>query len=66
MQTPASIVPEWYLLPFYAVLRSIPSKILGVIAMFFGIVIIILLYITDLAKFKGAWWPRKSPQCLKL
>ena len=34
--------------------------------MFFGIVIIILLYITDLAKFKGAWWPGKSPQCLKL
>ena len=53
MQTPSAIVPEWYLLPFYAVLRSIPSKIIGVIAMFFGIVIIILLYITDLAKFKG-------------
>ena len=34
--------------------------------MFFGIVIIILLYITDLAKFKGAWWSGKSPQCLKL
>ncbi len=27
MQTPASIVPEWYLLPFYAILRSIPNKL---------------------------------------
>ncbi|KIN92831.1 hypothetical protein M404DRAFT_17375 [Pisolithus tinctorius Marx 270] len=34
MQTPASIVPEWYLLPFYAILRSIPNKLLGVLAMF--------------------------------
>ncbi|MCL6362632.1 cytochrome b, partial [Pectobacterium polaris] len=33
MQTPASIVPEWYLLPFYAILRSIPNKLLGVLAM---------------------------------
>lgn len=28
MQTPPSIVPEWYLLPFYAILRSIPNKLL--------------------------------------
>ena len=32
--TPAHIVPEWYLLPFYAILRSIPDKLFGVIAMF--------------------------------
>jgi ubiquinol-cytochrome c reductase cytochrome b subunit len=32
MQTPPSIVPEWYLLPYYAILRSIPNKLLGVIA----------------------------------
>lgn len=32
--TPASIVPEWYFLPFYCILRSIPNKLLGVIAMF--------------------------------
>jgi ubiquinol-cytochrome c reductase cytochrome b subunit len=30
MQTPPAIVPEWYLLPFYAILRSIPNKLLGV------------------------------------
>jgi len=31
--TPAHIVPEWYFLPFYAVLRSVPNKLLGVVAM---------------------------------
>ncbi len=53
MQTPAAIVPEWYLLPFYAVLRSIPNKLLGVIAMFSAILIILILPITDLGKTKG-------------
>jgi ubiquinol-cytochrome c reductase cytochrome b subunit len=32
MVTPAHIVPEWYFLPYYAVLRSIPDKLLGVVA----------------------------------
>ena len=31
--TPAHIVPEWYLLPYYAILRAIPNKLLGVIAL---------------------------------
>ena len=31
--TPAHIVPEWYFLPFYAILRSIPDKLGGVVAM---------------------------------
>ncbi len=53
MQTPAAIVPEWYLLPFYAILRSIPNKLLGVIAMFSALLIILLLPITDLGKTKG-------------
>jgi ubiquinol-cytochrome c reductase cytochrome b subunit len=43
MQTPASIVPEWYLLPFYAILRSIPDKLLGVIAMFSSLLILLIL-----------------------
>ena len=34
METPPHIVPEWYFLPFYAILRSIPNKLAGVIAMF--------------------------------
>jgi len=53
MQTPAAIVPEWYLLPFYAILRSIPNKLLGVIAMFSAILIILILPITDLGRSKG-------------
>jgi ubiquinol-cytochrome c reductase cytochrome b subunit len=53
MQTPAAIVPEWYLLPFYAILRSIPNKLLGVIAMFSAILIILTLPITDLGRTKG-------------
>ena len=32
--TPPEIVPEWYLLPFYAILRAIPNKLLGVVALF--------------------------------
>jgi ubiquinol-cytochrome c reductase cytochrome b subunit len=53
MQTPAAIVPEWYLLPFYAILRSIPNKLLGVVAMFSALLIILILPITDLGKTKG-------------
>lgn len=53
MQTPPAIVPEWYLLPFYAILRSIPNKLLGVIAMFSAIFIILILPITDLSRSKG-------------
>lgn len=38
MVTPAHIVPEWYFLPFYAILRSIPHKLGGVLAMFGALV----------------------------
>jgi ubiquinol-cytochrome c reductase cytochrome b subunit len=53
MQTPPAIVPEWYLLPFYAILRSIPNKLLGVIAMFSALLIILVLPVTDLGKTRG-------------
>jgi ubiquinol-cytochrome c reductase cytochrome b subunit len=53
MQTPPAIVPEWYLLPFYAILRSIPNKLLGVIAMFFAILILLFMPFADLSKFRG-------------
>jgi len=53
MQTPAAIVPEWYLLPFYAILRSIPNKLLGVIAMFCALIIIVALPIIDLGRSRG-------------
>jgi hypothetical protein len=53
MQTPPAIVPEWYLLPFYAILRSIPNKLLGVIAMFSAILIILTMPLTDLGRSRG-------------
>ena len=53
MHTPAAIVPEWYLLPFYAILRSIPNKLLGVVAMFASLLIILVLPKTDLGLTKG-------------
>jgi quinol-cytochrome oxidoreductase complex cytochrome b subunit len=43
LQTPAHVVPEWYFLPFYAILRSIPHKAGGIIAM--GAAILVLLAI---------------------
>ena len=53
MQTPPAIVPEWYLLPFYAILRSIPNKLVGVIAMFAAIFIIISMIALDYYKTRG-------------
>ena len=53
MQTPPAIVPEWYLLPFYAILRSIPNKLLGVIAMFSAILILLIMPLVDFSKFRG-------------
>jgi len=41
--TPTHIVPEWYFLPFYAILRSIPNKLLGVVAMAMAILLLFAL-----------------------
>ena len=53
MSTPASIVPEWYLLPYYAILRSIPNKLLGVIAMFGSLLILLILPLVDYSRIRG-------------
>jgi len=53
MSTPVSIVPEWYLLPFYAILRSIPNKLLGVIAMFGSLLILLILPLVDVSRIRG-------------
>jgi ubiquinol-cytochrome c reductase cytochrome b subunit len=53
MQTPPAIVPEWYLLPFYAILRSIPNKLLGVIAMFSALLALLVLPYVDLSRTRG-------------
>jgi ubiquinol-cytochrome c reductase cytochrome b/c1 subunit len=51
--TPAHIVPEWYFLPFYAILRSIPSKLGGVIAMFGSIAILAFLPWLDTSRIRS-------------
>jgi len=52
--TPAHIVPEWYYLPFYAILRSIPNKLAGVIAMFSAIIVLAFLPWLDSAKTRSS------------
>ncbi len=54
MVTPNHIVPEWYLLPFYAILRSIPDKLFGVIAMFGSIFVLVILPWLDTSKVRSA------------
>lgn len=53
MVTPAHIVPEWYFLPFYAILRAIPSKLGGVLFMFGAILILFVLPWLDSSKVKS-------------
>jgi ubiquinol-cytochrome c reductase cytochrome b/c1 subunit len=52
--TPAHIVPEWYYLPFYAILRSIPNKLAGVIAMFSAIIVLVFLPWLDSARTRSS------------
>ena len=54
MVTPPSIVPEWYLLPYYAILRSIPNKLLGVLGMFGSLLILLVLPLTDVSRIRGS------------
>src|SRR5215204_3571433 len=52
--TPTHIVPEWYYLPFYAILRAIPNKLLGVIALFASIGILAFLPWLDTSRVRSA------------
>jgi quinol-cytochrome oxidoreductase complex cytochrome b subunit len=52
--TPSHIVPEWYYLPFYAILRSIPNKLFGVVAMFASIVVLAFLPWLDTSRVRSA------------
>jgi ubiquinol-cytochrome c reductase cytochrome b subunit len=54
MITPTHIVPEWYLLPFYAILRSVPDKLGGVILLFASIFILLALPWLDRSKVRSA------------
>jgi ubiquinol-cytochrome c reductase cytochrome b/c1 subunit len=51
--TPAHIVPEWYLLPFYAILRAIPNKLIGVVALFSAIAVLAFLPWLDTSPVKS-------------
>jgi len=54
LSTPAHIVPEWYFLPFYAILRSIPDKLGGVVAMIGAILILLLLPFINTSKIRSS------------
>mgnify|MGYP003320562706 CR=1 FL=1 len=63
LQTPAHIVPEWYFLPFYAILRAIPDKLGGVVAMTLSIGILALLPWLDRSKVRSCIfrpWHRRA------
>jgi len=52
--TPEEIVPEWYLLPFYAILRSIPNKLVGVLALFGAMMTLFFVPWLDWSKVRSA------------
>ncbi|MFZ4761728.1 MAG: cytochrome b [Alphaproteobacteria bacterium] len=54
MVTPAHIVPEWYFLPFYAILRAVPDKLGGVMLMFGAVAVLFLLPWLDTSKVRSA------------
>ncbi|MGJ3263402.1 MAG: cytochrome b [Salinarimonas sp.] len=56
--TPAHIVPEWYFLPFYAILRAVPDALFGVILMFASIAVLAFLPWLDTSKVRsGSYRP---------
>jgi ubiquinol-cytochrome c reductase cytochrome b subunit len=56
--TPAHIVPEWYFLPFYAILRAVPDKLGGVLMMFGAIILLFFLPFLDRSQVRsGAYRP---------
>jgi ubiquinol-cytochrome c reductase cytochrome b subunit len=54
LQTPAHIVPEWYFLPFYAILRAVPDKLGGVLLMFGAIAVLFVLPWLDRSPVRSA------------
>lgn len=59
--TPAHIVPEWYLLPFYAILRSIPDKLGGVVALMASIIVLAFVPVlleSDIRSLKNRYFAK--------
>jgi quinol-cytochrome oxidoreductase complex cytochrome b subunit len=51
--TPPDIVPEWYLLPFYAMLRSVPQKLIGVLVLFGALATLVFVPWLDTSKVRS-------------
>lgn len=51
--TPAHIVPEWYFLPFYAMLRAVPNKLFGVVVMLSSLVFLFFLPLLTKIRFEN-------------
>ncbi len=54
MVTPAHIVPEWYFLPFYAILRAVPDKLGGVLLMFGAVAVLFIVPWLDTSRVRSA------------
>jgi quinol-cytochrome oxidoreductase complex cytochrome b subunit len=54
LKTPAHIVPEWYFLPFYAMLRAVPNKLLGVTTLFGAMAVLFFLPWLDTSQIRSA------------
>ncbi|WP_244652100.1 cytochrome b [Pseudomonas sp. CFBP 13710] len=64
LKTPEHIAPVWYFTPFYAILRAVPDKLMGVLAMAFAIAILFVLPWLDRSpvksmRYKG-WFSRAA------
>ncbi|MFM5632830.1 cytochrome bc complex cytochrome b subunit [Aeromonas veronii] len=59
LKTPAHIAPVWYFTPFYAILRAVPDKLLGVIMMGLSIVVLFLLPWLDRCKVRSVRYRSK-------
>ena len=53
LETPAHVVPEWYFLPYYAILRSIPHKVGGILAMGGAILVLLLIPFTNTSEVRN-------------
>lgn len=54
MSTPSNIIPEWYFLPFYTILKSIPDKTLGAVLFFCSFIVLFLIPLLDRSKIRAA------------
>lgn len=53
MKTPAHVVPEWYFLPFYAILRSIPYKGIGILTMLGSVIVLFTVPYLNVSKIRN-------------